>query len=1132
MGEVGTLTGTEGLSAPQGAAVLSDGTIIVSDTDNHVIKQIRDGEASILAGASLDYEKAENGLPQGAWWNGNGEIAFFHDPAGLAVDSSDNVYVADAGNHAIRRIDASGNVTTVAGSPELGFADGSSEEARFHYPTDVAVTKNGVLYVADTLNHVIRRIGVTGKVTTIGSVPERAALWQDGVAVMAGGYVNGGFDEAEFNEPAGLAIDSKGNLYVSDSGNHAIRYIDFGKRQVTTVAGLSAEDADLEMVLYAEPGYADGAADQARFHTPRGLEWSDELGLIIADSGNNAIRLLKDGVVSTLAGSWNGVGGFADGLENEALFQAPADVIELGTGGLLIADAGNNSLREWESYRVPANFRKSSAVQLDWNGKLIEAEEAGLQIEKGTTMIPAEKLGDFLGEEVLADESGMVPLRSVAEANGQNIRWLADEKLIVARAANGSAASSASAEQAAERTLTIESLTGLATVTQGGYLKLDAYTGMQLAPEDRIETEVWSSAVLVAEDTGDVITVGEQSVVDVISLHKSDGARLTKLELITGTAFYDVTDLSHSKDKFEVKAGEIINSVRGTHFVTSINPITGIFNQSVFSGAVTVSSNKRPASGGEQNSGKVQMIYPAQQITMDSMNEMPDPLVESVDLNELVKQADAEVIKKILENKQQIDEENDAFLREIESEDSSDNEGDLDLDSSEELEKYKQNVENSLYNLLKDSVRTGLLTEEQVQEIIQNANPELDTARQYDLNREIPPLDPSAGVDPAVERKKKEIEERQQQLQDKRLAEEKKKQDELQTNNASVIQQIINAARELQLANQRALEEKQKQAVDKLLEQLTNQQREALQQRIEDKKNEIEDRAAQQEQRLAEEQARNNPPSSGSYTPPPPPQKTVEVVYSVDYNGEAKVGRKHFILYGFKTTGINEDTEVRVGITVKKEDGEPVEGLILDPESEETQVSVTGSTYTLAGAGEEFKLSQLESPDNGLISFILLYPTEDDYEISLELLKVVGEELEPLGKKSLSVAVSANEVTYSNGVFTLDSAAFELTEDQGLDFYHIMFKNEIDGNEQPVVGATINVTSSHMEGGPIQWETDDEGAVAFELPRADDYQLSLTISYPEGISYDGYFMIQVVKTHPITQDFLGSVEYWFRLETS
>ncbi|WP_162848323.1 FecR domain-containing protein [Paenibacillus nanensis] len=1131
MGQIRTITGAEALSAPQSAAVRSDGTIIVSDTENHVIKQIRDGKALVLAGASLDYVKSVNGLPQGAWLDGGGETAFFHDPAGLAVDNRDNVYVADAGNHAIRRIDKEGNVTTVAGKPELGFADGSAEEARFYYPTDVAVTETGVIYVADTLNHVIRRIDATGKVTTIGSVPERAALWDDGVAVMAGGYVNGSFSEAEFNEPAGLAIDDKGNLYVSDSGNNAIRYIDFGNNTVTTAAGLSPEEADLEHELYAGPGYSDGSAGQAKFNAPRGLEWSDAYGLVIADSGNNAVRLLKDGEVSTLAGSWNGIGGNQDGIESEALFEAPADAVQLASGELLIADAGNDSLREWESYSLPEGFRADRTVQLDWNGKLIGAEEAGLLIKHGKTLIPADKLSELLGHEIAGDAGGMAPLRAVAEAQGQHIRWLADEKLIVAREKAGNTDSAASVELAAERTFTIDSLTGVAQVTQGGLLKQDAYVGMELGPGDRIETGGFSSAVLSAEDTGDIITIGEHSVMEVVSLHEADGARLTKLELVTGSAFYDVTDLSDSKDKFEVKAGETVNSVRGTHFVQSINPITGIFNQSVFSGVVSVLPAPHSGAGGAQATDGVHTIYPSQQISLDSRGEQDEPLIKTVNLDELVKLAGPEVIKKIIENKQQIDQENDEQLGRLQGGGLPELGGSLDLATQAEFEKYKQNVLNSLPGLLRQSVENGLLTEEEALQIINEVNQGItSTDRKYDLDREVPPLDPNAGVNPAEQPKRAAVEEKQRQLEEMRKNAEKEKNEKLEQNNVSLIEQMRRQMEALQAANQRLLEEKKKQAADKLLDQLDDLQKGRLADMMDKSERELKEREAEQARRIAAEAARNNPPSSGGYIPPAP-GPTVEVEYSDDFRADADAGSNHFVSYGFKTTGLHMDTDVKVGITVKK-DGETAGNVVVFREGE-GEMAPTEGKFIFAPSEGSYKLSDLTSKDQNPVAFYIQFMEPGQYEMTFELLKVTESGLVSVGQQTRTITVSPSysvSVAYDSGVFFIDSSAAGSPDGLSVDY-----QIQITGSS--VSGKVFDVGVAGTES-TITKETDADGKMNLagsDLAELPDLSVGhhIVLSLSEGQYFvNGNYTIYVNMVEAGTDRLLGSSQYMFDINAS
>ncbi|RZA37328.1 MAG: gluconolaconase [Lysobacteraceae bacterium] len=201
--------------------------------------------------------------------------ARFDDPFGLAVDRHGNVFVADAGdNNRIRRIGTDGQVGTLAGAGE-GFVDGSGVQAKFDTPSGLAIDAEGNLYVADTGNHAIRRVTPMGEVTTLAG---------DGTA----GHADGPALQARFNAPQGVAVDANGNVYVADTHNDRIRRIGTDGL-VSTLAGGRM------------PGYQDGVGEFAQFDTPTSLA-RDALGnLWVADLRNNAIRKLSStGEVTTL----------------------------------------------------------------------------------------------------------------------------------------------------------------------------------------------------------------------------------------------------------------------------------------------------------------------------------------------------------------------------------------------------------------------------------------------------------------------------------------------------------------------------------------------------------------------------------------------------------------------------------------------------------------------------------------------------------------------------------------------------------------------------------------------------------------------------------------------------------------
>ena len=206
----------------------------------------------------------------------NGPVAHarFDDPYGVVMSEDGTLYVADAGdNNRIRRIGSDGTVTTLAGFEE-GFVDGDGTAARLNTPSGLALDRAGNLYVADTGNHAIRKITPLGMVSTVAGTGR--AGFRDGIA-----------SQAQFNGPIGVAVDAHGNVYVADTYNDRIRRIDV-RGQVSTVAGGE------------RPGNADGVGARAHFDTPTALAM-DAQGIVwVADTYNNTIRrVAPDGTVTT-----------------------------------------------------------------------------------------------------------------------------------------------------------------------------------------------------------------------------------------------------------------------------------------------------------------------------------------------------------------------------------------------------------------------------------------------------------------------------------------------------------------------------------------------------------------------------------------------------------------------------------------------------------------------------------------------------------------------------------------------------------------------------------------------------------------------------------------------------------------
>lgn len=459
--------------SPHGIKLLPDGSLLIADKGSHLIRLAKDGEIRTLAG--FTFETDARGNPVGALVDGEADASMFQSPSAVDVDAAGNIYVADTDNHAIRKIDPEGRVTTLAGSPvgAPGWRDGRGASARFYAPSALAVAPNGTVYVADTLNHAIRQITPAGVVSTLNAFRLRPVEVFDGVIEPAGDFKDGKLSEAWFNEPSGLALDDKGNLYVSDAGNQRIRYIDFAAGTVTTVAG---GDESGPHEFYVPGDYADGAAAEARFDFPRGLAVMPDGGLLIADSGNHAVRLLQDGRVLTVVGNDQAAPGDASGTEKTARLTFPVDVAVDGEGAIYVADAYNNRIRVITDYAVPEGVADDGAIRVAIGGDLV-AFDAMPVSRNWRVLVPVRAIAESLGYAVQPASDGRVvlakedvqitlrlgetrveirtgasvteqtldvaafvengrtyvPVRFVAEALGKQVDWLSARQLVVIR---------------------------------------------------------------------------------------------------------------------------------------------------------------------------------------------------------------------------------------------------------------------------------------------------------------------------------------------------------------------------------------------------------------------------------------------------------------------------------------------------------------------------------------------------------------------------------------------------------------------------------------------------------------------------------------------------------------------------
>jgi sugar lactone lactonase YvrE len=312
---------------PQGVAVDGLGRLFIADSGNQRIRRVdTSGAIATVAG---------NGSAGFSGDGGAATSAQLYSPYGVAVDGLGSVFVADTDNNVIRRVDASGIITTVAGNASPGFSGdgGAATSAQLYSPYGVAVDGIGRLYIADRVNFRVRRVDVAGVITTVAGM---------GSGVPGGLGDGGAATSAQLYYPQGVAVDGLGSFYIADTSNFRVRRVDF-TGIITTVAGSGVP-------FFLGNG---GAATSAQLSLLSGVAVGGLGDLYIADTFNNMIRRVDSaGVITTVAGT--GAYGFSGdgGAATSAQLAYPFGVAVDGLGSLYIADGFNHRIRKVDSAGV------------------------------------------------------------------------------------------------------------------------------------------------------------------------------------------------------------------------------------------------------------------------------------------------------------------------------------------------------------------------------------------------------------------------------------------------------------------------------------------------------------------------------------------------------------------------------------------------------------------------------------------------------------------------------------------------------------------------------------------------------------------------------------------------------------
>ena len=290
-------------NTPIGLAVDATGTTWVADQSNHRVRRIgADGKVTSFAGSGNI-----------GFLDGDGAKAWFNYPSDVEVRADGAIVVADRFNNRLRLVATDGVVSTLAGEGSAGFIDGPAKVATFNQPIGVARSGQAFL-VADFASQRIRVVAADGSVSTL--------------AGSTVGYQDGKGSTAQFQGPIGIAVDSLGVAYVTEWDGHKVRRI-ATDGTVTTVAGSSA-------------GFIDGGTAGARFNRPWGIDVDVSGRIWVADYGNSRLRLIQSGLVVTAAG----IGaGYVDGGKAAARFNTLRGVAALPNGDVVVGDTGNHRVR-------------------------------------------------------------------------------------------------------------------------------------------------------------------------------------------------------------------------------------------------------------------------------------------------------------------------------------------------------------------------------------------------------------------------------------------------------------------------------------------------------------------------------------------------------------------------------------------------------------------------------------------------------------------------------------------------------------------------------------------------------------------------------------------------------------------